>query len=92
MSVEPLDVGVTYRDFDDFWEPFTAGVGPTGAYCVSLDPAAQSALREECRQRLGSPESAFELPGRSWACAAVRPDDMVRARPITERAACSPGR
>jgi SAM-dependent methyltransferase len=66
MSVEPLDVSVTYRDFDDFWEPFTAGVGPTGAYLVSLDPAPQDALREECRRRLGSPDAPFELPGRSW--------------------------
>ncbi len=67
VAVEPLDVSATYRDFDDFWDPFTAGVGPTGAYCVSLDPAAQDALREECRRRLGNPESAFELPGRAWA-------------------------
>jgi SAM-dependent methyltransferase len=74
VSVEPLDVSVTYRDFNDFWDPFTAGVGPTGAYCVSLDPAAQDALREECRRRLGNPESPFELPARAWALRGRRPN------------------
>jgi SAM-dependent methyltransferase len=67
IAVEPLDVSVAYRDFDDFWNPFTRGVGPTGAYCASLDPSAQHELREETRQRLGSPESGFELSARSWA-------------------------
>ena len=73
MSVEPLDVSVTYQEFDEYWEPFTAGVGPTGAYCVSLDPPAQEALREECRRRLGDPKFPFELPGRAWALMGRRP-------------------
>lgn len=72
VSVEPLDVSVTYENFDDYWNPFTAGVGPAGAYCTSLDPAAQDALREECRRRLDSPESAFELPARAWALRGLR--------------------
>jgi SAM-dependent methyltransferase len=73
VSVEPLDVSVTYRDFHDFWDPFTAGVGPAGAYCASLDPAAQTALGEECRRRLGNPDAAFELPARAWALRGRRP-------------------
>ncbi len=73
IAVEPLDVSVAYRDFDDFWSPFTRGVGPTGAYCASRDPATQNALREETRRRLGSPESGFELSARSWALRGRRP-------------------
>ncbi|MFL5817558.1 MAG: class I SAM-dependent methyltransferase [Conexibacter sp.] len=67
IVVEPLDVECAYEDFDGFWRPFTSGVGPAGSYLASLAPDAQAALREECRQRLGDPQSAFRLPARAWA-------------------------
>jgi len=59
-------VAASYESFDDLWEPFTAGVGPAGAYAVSLEPDALVALREEYRGRLGSPEGPFELEARAW--------------------------
>ena len=64
---DALVVEVSYRDFDDYWEPFTGGVGPGGAYCVSLDPDRRAALREECRRRLGDPDGAFTLSAKAWA-------------------------
>lgn len=64
---DALVVEVSYRDFDDYWEPFTAGVGPAGAYTVSLDPDRRAALREECRRRLGDPDGAFTLSAKAWA-------------------------
>jgi SAM-dependent methyltransferase len=59
-------VSASYESFDDLWEPFTLGVGPAGAYVVSLEPEAQEALRDEYSRRLGSPESPFELTARAW--------------------------
>jgi ubiquinone/menaquinone biosynthesis C-methylase UbiE len=64
---EVLVVEVSYRDFDDYWEPFTGGVGPSGAYCMSLDPDRRAALREECRRRLGDPDGSFTLSAKAWA-------------------------
>ena len=64
---DALVVEVSYRDFDDYWEPFTAGVGPAGAYTLSLDPDRRAALREECRRRLGDPDGAFTLSAKAWA-------------------------
>jgi SAM-dependent methyltransferase len=64
---DALVVEVSYRDFDDYWEPFTGGVGPAGAYCLSLDPDRRAALREECRRRLGDPDGAFTLSAKAWA-------------------------
>ena len=61
-----LVVQRSYASFDDFWEPFTFGVGPGGAYCVSLDPAACEALREECFRQLGSPAGPLDLTARAW--------------------------
>ena len=54
------------RGFDDYWEPFTSGLGPSGSYCVSLDPEQQAALRDACFRRLGSPAAPFTLRARAW--------------------------
>ncbi|MEO6471761.1 MAG: hypothetical protein ABIR57_07700 [Aeromicrobium sp.] len=62
-----IDVSVGYTDFDDYWIPFTLGVGPGGAYCTSLDPERQGELRERCFRRLGSPNGPFTLPARAFA-------------------------
>ena len=67
VETDALVVEASYRDFDDFWEPFTGGVGPAGAYCLSLDPDRRAALREECRRRLGDPDGAFTLSAAAWA-------------------------
>jgi hypothetical protein len=66
VATEAIAATAGYEDFDDFWSPFLAGVGPTGAYCASLDDETRAALREECRRRLGSPEGPFELSARAW--------------------------
>jgi ubiquinone/menaquinone biosynthesis C-methylase UbiE len=62
-----LEVSEDYSGFDDYWKPFTAGVGPGGAYCMSLPEDAREALRNECRRRLGEPDGAFSLRARAWA-------------------------
>jgi SAM-dependent methyltransferase len=67
VATDSLEVSEGYAGFDDYWEPFTAGVGPGGAYCVSLDDEAREALRDECRRRLRDPSGAFSLRARAWA-------------------------
>ena len=68
-----LVVGADYADFDDFWWPFSAGVGGSGRYCASLDEAGREALREEVRRRLGSPTGRFRLTARAWYVRGRRP-------------------
>jgi SAM-dependent methyltransferase len=53
-----------YTDFDDFWEPFTFGVGPAGQHLRSLTGEQQSAVREACRDAL--PDGPFSLDARAW--------------------------
>jgi ubiquinone/menaquinone biosynthesis C-methylase UbiE len=55
--------------FDEWWEPFTRGVGPAGAYVAKLDAEGQNELRERCRSRL--PNGPFVLPARAWAARGV---------------------
>ena len=66
VEVGELVVSAAYEDFDDLWAPFVTGVAPSGAYCASLDPTRQEALREELRRRLGSPPGPFRLSARAW--------------------------
>jgi ubiquinone/menaquinone biosynthesis C-methylase UbiE len=71
VEVSPLHVEASYTDFDDLWTPFTAGIGPAGAYCASLDHARQDVLRERLRAVLGDPTGPFTLTARAW-CAVGR--------------------
>ena len=60
-----LSASVDYASFDDWWGPFTLGVGPAGAYAQARDEAQLSALRERCRHLL--PEAPFTLSAVAWA-------------------------
>jgi SAM-dependent methyltransferase len=59
-------VSADYSDFEDLWEPFTAGVGPAGAYAASLAPDRQEALKAHYRRRLPAPDGPFSLTARAW--------------------------
>jgi ubiquinone/menaquinone biosynthesis C-methylase UbiE len=59
-----LAVTVEHATFDDWWEPYTFGVGPAGAHVQSLDEAGREALRERCRELL--PEAPFTLTASAW--------------------------
>ena len=69
VSTNAIVVAAAYEDFEDFWIPFTAGVGPAGAYCASLADATRDAVKAACYRRLGSPQGAFELTARAWMVA-----------------------
>jgi SAM-dependent methyltransferase len=51
--------------FEEWWEPFTFGVGPAGAYVAGLDADACAELRERCRLLLGDPPLSLTM--RAWA-------------------------
>jgi SAM-dependent methyltransferase len=61
-----LHARVAHRSFEAWWETFTLGIGPPGAYVAGLDPDARDALRERCRQRLGDAPPTIG----AWAWAA----------------------
>lgn len=70
IEVAPIDVDVSYDDFDDLWSPFPTGVGPAGAYTASLDEEARNRLRDGLARRLGSPSGPFTLSARAWCAVA----------------------
>jgi SAM-dependent methyltransferase len=60
-----LSVRVEHQSFEDWWEPFTLGVGPAGSYTVGLDPRRQGQLRDLCHELV--PAAPFELTAVAWA-------------------------
>jgi hypothetical protein len=56
---------LAHPTFEAWWEPFTRGVGPAGAYVATLAPDRQLALSERCRDELGP--GPFVVPARAWA-------------------------
>ncbi len=70
VEEDVVSVEVEHPSFEEWWEPFTLGVGPAGAYTARLDEASRARLREACRRRL--PAAPFVVQARAWAARAVR--------------------
>jgi SAM-dependent methyltransferase len=66
-----ITVSSAYRDFDELWATFRAGVGPVGVHAESLEGDALDAVREALRRKVGSPEGAFELTATAWFAAGI---------------------
>jgi SAM-dependent methyltransferase len=64
-----LVVEVEHPTFEEWWEPFTLGVGPAGAYLASLAPDARAQVRERCIAL--QPPAPFVVAARAWAVRAV---------------------
>jgi SAM-dependent methyltransferase len=60
-----LTVEVEHPSFEEWWEPFTLGVGPAGDYVTRLDAAGRNRLRDRCRGTL--PEPPFVVSASAWA-------------------------
>jgi SAM-dependent methyltransferase len=48
-----LTIEVPHDSFDAWWQPFTLGVGPAGAYLAGLDAADRASLRRRCQALIG---------------------------------------
>ena len=60
-----LSIEREHADFEEWWQPYTGGVGPAGAYIRTLSPEQQGELRDRCREML--PDGPFTLISRAWA-------------------------
>ncbi len=64
-----VSVSVEHPSFEEWWEPFTLGVGPAGGYVQGLDVDRRAELRERCRGVL--PPAPFVVSARAWAARGV---------------------
>jgi SAM-dependent methyltransferase len=64
----PIEVPTVFRDFEDYWHPFTLGAGPAPGYCMNLQPAARRELKEWLQAGLPRrADGAIALKARAWA-------------------------
>lgn len=69
----PIEIPTVFRDFEDYWRPFTLGAGPAPGYCAGLEPRPRERLRERLRETLATKaDGSIPLKARAWA---------VRAQP-----------
>ena len=66
-----LTVHVPFESFEQWWEPYTFGVGPAGQYVGRLDDASRERVQQECRRRV--PEGPFVVASDSWCVSARVP-------------------
>ncbi|WP_394552537.1 class I SAM-dependent methyltransferase [Agromyces sp. MMS24-JH15] len=64
-----LTVEVAYADPDDWWRPYTLGVGPAGAYVAGLDDPHREALRRRAIEALG--EGPGVISATAWMARGV---------------------
>src|ERR1700730_4448948 len=69
VQVTTLTVRVRQPGFESWWETFTLGVGPAGAYLASLPAARRDELRERCRRQRR--EGPYEVSAAAWAATAL---------------------
>jgi SAM-dependent methyltransferase len=65
-------IETAFASFDDYWDPFLAGVGPGGAYVASLSEERRRALEARLRKRLPG-EGPLALKARAWCVRGVVP-------------------
>jgi SAM-dependent methyltransferase len=66
VTVTSAVVEAAYDDFEDLWAPFERGVGPAGAWAVSLGHEDRMALKAQFHGRLAVPAGPFTLTARAW--------------------------
>lgn len=69
IEASDLWVRVEHETFEDWWEPFTTGVGPAGSHFRSLSADRQAALREKCRATMAT--TPFVVTARAWVARGV---------------------
>jgi SAM-dependent methyltransferase len=68
VEEKPLVIDQAFSSFEDYWGPFLTGVGPGGAYVVSLPLERRVQLEARLRKRLlgNRDDGAFVLKARVW--------------------------
>ena len=66
-----LEVSMEHSGFDEWWQPYTAGVGPAGEYLARADADRRDHIRERCRAEL--PDGPFTVTAVAWAARGIVP-------------------
>lgn len=65
VAEDSIAVDVVHPTFEEWWEPYTYGVGPAGDYVKGLDVGGRARLESVARERLG--RGPFTVTATAWA-------------------------
>lgn len=68
VTTTTLTVRATFQTFDEWWEPFTLGVGPAGAYLALIEAPQREHVRARCAEIL--PSARFDVAASAWCVVA----------------------
>jgi len=72
IEVVAIERPSVFKDFDDYWHPFTLGAGPAPGYCKALPEDARERLRESLAATLPrQPDGSIHFMTRAWALRAI---------------------
>jgi len=69
IASRALTIRVTHATFDEWWEPFTRGVGPAGGYLARVDQDLRDRIRDAARREVAS--EPFEVSAVAWSVRGV---------------------
>jgi SAM-dependent methyltransferase len=79
VTVQAIEIPTIFRDFDDYWQPFTSRQGPAPAYLASLPDDRQAAIRNALRARLvAASDGSLRRMARAWAVQGTVPRAVPR--------------
>lgn len=64
-----LEVELQHDSFEEWWRPYTEGVGPAGQFTQNLDADRRAHLRDRCLALLGPPP--IRISAHAWAVRGV---------------------
>jgi trans-aconitate methyltransferase len=74
VRTRSLDFTMTFRNFDDYWQPFLGRQGAAPTYLAALSTQDQERIRETLRSTLPvRADGSIELGARAWAVQGVVP-------------------
>ena len=71
VAEDPIVVDVVHPTFEEWWEPYTYGVGPAGDYIKQLDLDGRARLETVAREHLGG--GPFTVTATAWAARGAVP-------------------
>jgi SAM-dependent methyltransferase len=76
IEVKDLTISCGFASFDEFWNRYLEGQGPSRAYVVALPDNRREVLKQRLREHVlrGRPDGAFALQAKAWAVRGIVPD------------------
>ncbi len=74
VETSNIDLPIMFRDFEDYWEPFLGGQGPSGGYAMGLSEEARENFRSHLQTSLPvDRDGRIPMTLRAWAVRGRKP-------------------